>query len=213
MQEHCCGVDKVFDLREAEKQRKKYLRSGPRSSTAALIEHMRPSVKQGQSLIDIGGGIGVLGVELKASGLSSYTSVDASSGYQKIASELLAKDSNQSMELSFICGDFVEENDKVGIAEHVCLDKVICCYPQMESLLRSAARKSSQQIGLSYPPSGLASKLFRSMANLYFRIRGNPFRTFIHPQKEIHRVLQEEGFVKSYSGIHFPWRVEVWKHL
>lgn len=213
MHEHCCGANKIFDLKEAEKQRRKYLRNGARSSTAALIRHMSPEVTPGQSLLDIGGGIGVLGLELKKHGLSSYISVDASSGYQKVASELLDSNKVQTMQSHFILGDFVEEQHKVDSAEHVCLDKVICCYPEMETLLRYAARKSSVQLGLSYPPSGLISKAFRSIANLYFEFRGNPFRTFIHPPNKIHQVLLNEGLVKSYSGKHFPWKVEVWKRL
>lgn len=211
MQEHCCGADKLFNIDEAEKERRRYLKKGPKSSTALLINQMCRSVKINDRLLDIGGGIGILGRELKEYGIRSYTSVDASSGYQKIAAEWLATDPSQNWQSTFIQGDFIDESIQLPAFEHVTLDKVICCYPQMEDLLHAAARKCTGQLGLSFPPSGRLSRLFRSLLNFYLMIKGNPFRTFIHSEKEIHRILKGQGLERSFAGKSFPWKVEIWQ--
>lgn len=209
MQEHCCGADRFFNLEEAERERKRFFRRGPKSSTAAIIRHLANKVTSNTSLLDIGGGIGAIGLELQKKGLSSYTSVDASSGYQQIARELLAGKENWYAE--FIQGDFVDESDALADHDLVSLDKVVCCYPQMEELLKSAAGKCRQSLALSFPPSGFFARLFRNIANLYLSFKGNPFRTFIHPEAHIHKVLKEAGLKPVYRKLHFPWRVEVWE--
>ncbi len=211
MQEHCCGADQLFSLKDAEKERKRYLKKGPKSSTAAIIVQLSGEVRLGERLLDIGGGIGVLGMELRKNGLAQYTSVDASSGYQRVASEMLESSSSESFRARFLQGDFVELADQLETHEYVTLDKVICCYPQMEELLRAASEKCSSQIALSYPPSGLIAKMLRALGNTYFRLRGNPFRTYLHPKKEVHRILTNQGFKQVSKSQRFPWKIEIWQ--
>lgn len=209
MQEHCCGADKLFNLKEAKRERKRYLRRGAKSSTAAIIKRLSKDLQRDSTLLDIGGGIGILGMELQKRGVVQYTSVDASTGYQKIAREMLSE--KEGWQANFINGDFVEEAPGLEPHDLVTLDKVICCYPQMEELLISAAGKCRDRIAISFPPSGPLSRLFRSLANLYLRINGNPFRTYIHPENKVHQVLKNEGLAPVYRGLHFPWRVEIWQ--
>ena len=209
MQEHCCGADRLFNLKEAEREKKRYMRRGAKSSTAAIIRSLSKDLRDNSSLLDIGGGIGILGAELQKHGVIQYTSVDASSGYQKIAREILPE--KEGWQANFINGDFVEEAPALEPHDLVTLDKVICCYPQMEELLKSAADKCRDRIALSFPPSGPFSRFFRGLANLYLRIKGNPFRTFVHPEHQVHQVLKNEGLTPVYRGLHFPWRVEIWQ--
>lgn len=76
----CCGCDGYatpFDTEEARKDRERYHADGPDRTTRMLLE-MIGSVATGATLLDIGGGIGVIDQELLRSGASRAVLVDAS---------------------------------------------------------------------------------------------------------------------------------------
>mgnify|MGYP006287203011 CR=1 FL=1 len=210
MQEHCCGADKLFDIKEAQRKRRQYAARGPRGVTRRLINKLKPLMAPDCSLLDIGGGIGAIGLELGKAGLGSYTAVDASSGYQQMARDLFSERS-PSLKTQFILGDYVEEQTARASYDMVALDKVICCYPQMEDLLRKAAGSTNAVLALSYPPSGWFSRLLQKAANLFLWLRQNPFRTYIHPEKKVHQILKDEGLEPRFKGWAFPWRLEIWQ--
>lgn len=208
MQPHCCGADCFFDDKEAKKQTRTYLKKGPRRSTAALSKMINRHFKDHKSLLDIGGGIGVLGLELRKSGLESYTGVDASTAYQNEARILVPK---TGMETRFIKGDFVEVQNEVDSADIVTLDKVVCCYPDMSSLLSASMDKSRSLVGLVYPMGGFGSRFFSKLGNLFLRIRNTAFRTYIHPPSEISAKLVDNGFRNVDRKMKFPWVVELYE--
>src|SRR5262249_11645134 len=81
----CCdfraGARETFDAKLAEGDLKRYLRRGPNKTTRHLCDGVL-AAGGGQSLIDIGGGIGALTYELLERDFERSTIVDASSAYQ-----------------------------------------------------------------------------------------------------------------------------------
>lgn len=211
MNPHCCGANKLFDTKEAEKSSKKYLQKGVKGATKQLIKMMAPQVKSGESLLDIGGGIGAVGLELWKDGINFYTSVDASTGYQHEAKKLF--DLQGIVRTKFVTGDLVEEAPHIEPHQHVALDKVICCYPDMQSLLKAATERCTKQIGLVYPIGGIFSKFFSGMANIYLRLTGNAFRSYIHSPSDVATFMETSGFERASLKVNIPWRIEVWTVL
>src|SRR5262249_13783816 len=149
----CCGFHagarQVFDARKAEGDLKRYRRKGPNPSTRLLLDGI-VAAGGGESLLDIGGGIGALSLELLARGVERSTIVDASPAYQEAARRAAAeRDLAQRME--FHEGDFVEHASRLDAADVVALDRVVCCYPAYQPLLEAAAAHCRRVFAYAYP--------------------------------------------------------------
>jgi hypothetical protein len=67
-----------YNQKHAASQLRKYREKGPIASTQTLIDALKTEGVQDATLLDIGGGIGVIQHELLAAGAAHATSVDAS---------------------------------------------------------------------------------------------------------------------------------------
>ncbi len=81
----CVGVEKLFDEKYAQRDLKRYRRKGPVKTTRLLIEAIRAEGVKDLSLLDVGGGIGAIQLELIEAGVSRAIDVDAATAYLKIA--------------------------------------------------------------------------------------------------------------------------------
>ncbi len=209
MLQHCCDANTFFDAKEARKKVKAFRKKGARAATRKLIKMMKPGVRYGQSLLDVGGGIGAIGLELKD--ISTYTLVDASSAYQDEARNLFKEYEWKGERLKFVNADFVDEAEDIPVHHHVTLDKVICCYPDMVDLLTSAAGHTSLQLGLVYPISGWVPSAFQSLANFYFRLKNSAFRTYLHKPDKVAELLQNLGFELKKRSYFYQWQIDIWQ--
>ncbi len=209
MIQHCCDANQFFDAKEAAAKARAFRRKGARGASRRLLKMMQPAVKAGDSLLDIGGGVGALGLELK--GLQQYTAVDASLAYLSEAQKLFTEHQWTAEQLRFEGADFTEVAAATKAHHHVCLDKVICCYPNMEELLSKACEKAEKQVGLVYPLTGLIPSLFQAVGNFYFKIKKSAFRGYLHPRQKVAALLESHGFRCTASSWGIPWRVEVWR--
>lgn len=209
MSQNCCGANKIFDLKTAQKEHKKYLKSGPARSTRRLIEAIGAEIPVGRSLLDIGGGIGALQWHFLSNGASWTTDVDYSKGYIQVA-RTHAAEQGWDGRTHFHEGDFLELSSMIGAHDFITLDKVICCYPDYRGLLTMALSKSKMGLGLVYPMGGWISRSVAYLGRVYLRLTGNAFRSYIHPVKEVRALVASHGFVKVTSHLSFPWHVELY---
>ena len=207
--EHCCGADMLFDLKSARKELKTYKKRGPGKTTKKLLNLLSGYDQKGKSLLDIGGGIGAIQWEFVRNGGIKTTDIDSSSGYIKIASDY-AKELKHH-EASFKMSDFNEVHKEVGRHDFVSLDKVICCYPEYKKLLGNALDKTGTALALSMPLGGWISNLFAQFTKIYLILRKNPFRTYIHPPKQVHEFIESRGFRLSEKALSFPWLVRIYE--
>jgi len=49
------------------------------------------------------------------------------------------------------------------------------------------------------------------IANLFFRLRRNPFRIFIHPTDAVEAVLRRKGLERRFHRETFVWQVVVYE--
>src|SRR5689334_23733343 len=126
----CDGFASVFDEATARRDRDRYHRDGPDTTTRLLLELLTPYRSAGSSVLDIGGGIGIIDLELLRAGAGHATLVDASTAYLAVARDE-ARRAGLLDRLAFVEGDFVRHAAPVGRADVVTLDRVICCYPDV----------------------------------------------------------------------------------
>src|SRR5262249_35843812 len=135
----------------------------------------------GRSLLDIGGGIGALSLELIARGFERSTIVDASPAYQEAARRAAAeRDVERRME--FHEGDFVDHAPRLDSADVVALDRVVCCYPAYQPLLEAAAAHCGRVFAYAFPHDRWYVRLGIGGENLVMGLMRQTFRAYVHPE-------------------------------
>ena len=105
-----------------------------------LLDLIRAQGVEGATVLDIGGGIGVIDHELLRAGASRATLADASAASVAVAREAAAAEAGLSDRMTFLEGDAVLRADEIDGADVVTLDRVICCYPDVTSLVSLLGR-------------------------------------------------------------------------
>ncbi len=78
---HCRDAENLFDRRDARRRLVRYQRRGPEGTTRLLVDALRAAGVVGATILDIGGGAGVIHHELLRAGAARATDIDASSAY------------------------------------------------------------------------------------------------------------------------------------
>jgi predicted TPR repeat methyltransferase len=203
-----CGDDfaSIFDRSTAEGDRDRYRREGPDRTTKMLLEMIDRHRVRGASLLDIGGGIGVITQELLRGGVGRAVLVDASPAYLDVA-RTEARTSNLLDRVEFIEGDFVRRAGGIDPADIVTLDRVVCCYPDAEALVSGSADLARVLYGLVLPRNSRPVRFAIWLGNLRFRVRRSPYRAFSHSNHQVDRLVGERGLRVIDEGRTFFWRV------
>lgn len=205
----CChtqGYDDLFDRRQAARDLRRYRRRGPARTTALLLEALRAEEIRGASLLDVGGGIGVIHHELLEAGVASARHVDASSAYLETAREEATRRDHEGR-TDFRYGDFVMLAPDLPAADIVTLDRVICCYPDVESLVAASAGHARRLYGAVFPRSTWLVRTLVAGANLFCRLKGTTFRAFVHAPEIIDAALRRQGLRPRVVRDTIVWRV------
>ena len=209
---NCCqceGIEREFSAEAAESEREAYRDEGPADTTQDLIEAILPQGVEGLTLLDIGGGIGAIQHALLRAGAKSSTAVEASTAFAKAAKE-------EAEHLGLSAGVTTQHADFVAVAETiqphdvVTLDRVICCYHDMESLLGLASARATKVLGMVYPRDSWWTRLDSRFGNVYYWLLRNPFRTFVHRDRAIAAVLSGHGLRRTFHKRKWIWQVAVW---
>jgi magnesium-protoporphyrin O-methyltransferase len=205
----CCALESKFDASVADADLRRYHRRGPQPTSRRMIALLRARIGATGTLLDIGGGVGVLEHEMVPSTFSSATLVEASPAYLEAARKE-AERRGTAERLRFLHGDFAAMAQSLHAADAVAMDRVVCCYPDHRALMSGAIAKARSHIALSYPRDSWPVKVVIATQNLIRRLTGNPFRTYAHPVTELARLLGEGGFTRVGSHRGVVWIVEVY---
>lgn len=206
----CCGASSVFDDAKARDDLESYRRKGPSDSTARLIAALRERSPRLDSLLDIGGGVGTIAHELLANGVNHATLVDGSVSYLAAAREESARRATDAR-LGVKAGDIVAIAADIQPADVVTLDKVVCCYEDMDSLLAVSAERARRLYGIVYPRDDWWVRLFIAIENTVRRWKGNGFRGFVHPNSAIDAALRRAGLTPRFNARGAWWIVAVYE--
>ena len=203
---HCQATEQQFDEAFARRDLKRYRRKGPDKTTLLILEALRSESLSEASLLDVGGGIGVLQHELLGDAVTSAVLVEASSAFLAVAREE-GERRGHAEKITFSHGDFVELAAELPRADVVALDRVVCCYPGLDSLVSLSAAKVSRLYLASFPRRRWFVRLGNAIENAIRKLKGDAFRTFIHPEAEIEAVLDRAGLQRCYRRRTLVWDV------
>lgn len=210
--DHCTDAESFFTHRAATRELKRYRRRGPTGTTQHLVDMLRAQALRERTLLDIGGGIGVIQHELMGSGVARAIHVDASRGYLSASqTEAARRGTRERVEYHF--GDFVDIAAELPDADIVTLDRVVCCYPDMPALVHASASKARELYALSFPRVHGITRIGRRAANLWFRMSRSSFRTFLHPPHEIAAEIERHGFREIAAQRGFMWHAVLYRRV
>ncbi len=205
-----CGCANVFSDRQAEGDRKRFRKQGPDASTKALIDALVADGVEGATLLDIGGGIGAIQLELLRAGAARAESVDASPAYVAAARDEAARMGFADRTNGRV-GDFVAVAGEIAPADIVTLDKVVCCYLDMPGLLGNAADRARRVVGLVYPRETWWNRLAARAIAAFGWLTRDATRWRIHGQAEIDAVLDRAGFVRHDVRRELIWQISLYR--
>jgi SAM-dependent methyltransferase len=205
-----CGCyDTLFDDKHAAKDLKRYRRKGPDKTTRLLLGALKAEGVEGLTVLDVGGGVGAVHHELLTAGAETAVHVDAAAPYLEAAKEETAR-RGHAARVRFLRGDFVALAAEIAPADVVTLDRVICCYPDMEQLVAASASRARRLYGAVFPRETWLLRALVPAGNLFQRVRGSAFRGYLHPTRAIDAAVRREGLRPRSVRDTIVWRVAVY---
>ena len=213
----CCSsddspFDRQFNARHAEDDLREYRRDGATGLTKALIEALSAGGIEGQSVLEIGGGVGAVHHELLRAGADAAVDVDASRAYVSAAREESERQGHADR-VEYRIGDFVALADEIDPADVVALDRVICCYADMSSLIDRSAALARSRFGLVYPRHTWLGRVAIALVNLGFRLRRAPFRSYLHRTADVDAIVARHGLVRILHRTTLIWQLAVYERV
>ena len=161
----CCqapsGYEELFSKKQAERDARSYRRKGLGVPAQWIVDVVRGHGLEGAAVLEPGGGIGAIQIELLKAGAARSTVVELSPAYEEVAAEL-AREAGVDERVERHVGDFAADGTEP--ADVVVLHRVVCCYPDYELLLTAAAAKARRTLVYTYPPRNIVSRAAMTLA-------------------------------------------------
>jgi magnesium-protoporphyrin O-methyltransferase len=187
----CCNTksyERMFGAKQARLDAKRYRMRGVRGTSRDLVE-LAGDVS-GASILEVGGGVGAIELELLAAGAVRATDVELSGEYEEEALKLAAE-RGVTDRVERRVGDFVAE--PVELHDVVVMHRVVCCYPDVGALVGAGAASARRRMVLTYPQERGYTRAGIRLINLLMRLTGSDFRVFVHPVARMVAAAGEKG--------------------
>jgi len=185
---------------------RRYRKKGLDATARRMVEFLEERGIEGATVLEIGGGVGEIQVELLKAGASHAVNLELSPAYDEEAERLLHESALDGKAERWL-HDIAVDPEAVEPADIVLLHRVVCCYPDYERLLGAAAQRALRFLVFSYPPRNPLTRLFINAENLVFRLMRREYRSFAHPPAAMLGVLAERGLRRTFAHHTLVWQV------
>lgn len=208
----CCPHSKsggrIFSF-FASSYRRRFNKKGFEPSQIQLMSGLDQAGYANATLLEVGSGVGYLHQTLLEQGAKTAIGIDLAPDMLKEAQDW-ARDKGLADRAEYIQGDFIELLDNVEPAEVTILDKVVCCYPDVELLVKSSLAKTSRVYALTYPRDRWFIKIAVEISAFVLKLLGSDFRPYVHNPVNIESWILEAGFKKTYQEQTFIWLSQIY---
>jgi magnesium-protoporphyrin O-methyltransferase len=211
----CCtpkGYGQIFSAKNAAGEAKRYRRKGLDGTSKRIFDFVRERGVEGKTLLEVGGGIGAIEIELLKAGMARAINVELTPTYEAAARELLAE-AGLTDHVERRVMDFAQSGPEVETADVVVMNRVICCYPDMPKLAGAAANRTKGLLVMSFPNRRWWTRLGLTVANFGFRVIRLQFRVFLHPPELIQAAVQQHGFRTRFNERGLLWQVNAFERI
>ena len=205
----CQAIEERFDRKKAAAKLLAYQQDGLKRESQALVDALAEQGIAGYTLLDVGGGMGALAIELIKRGIDRATINEASTAYLETAAGEGARQ-GLADRITLVHGNIVAMGEELPPADVVTLDKVVCCYDDMPGLIKASVNRARKLYGLVYPRDNWLVKTGFGFENLGYWLKGSDFRLFVYPTKEVDGLIQQNGFRMLSRSTSAAWQIVVY---
>jgi len=205
----CCqpgDYDKIFDDKKARSKARDYARKGLTGLGQDIVDFVRSKTTRGYTVLEIGGGIGDIQLELLKDGAARATNVELATQYESVASELIQERGLRDR-VERRLGDFVREAEAIPSADVVVMNRVVCCYPDADALVGAAADHARRFLVMTIPVDRWWTRLGIAAGNVLFAVRSGTFRAYVHSTNEVLATAQRRGMRPVQHSRGFIWQL------
>jgi hypothetical protein len=184
----------------------RYRRRGLDRTAQRIVDYLSDRGLDRASVLEIGGGIGDVQVELLRRGAERTTNLELVDAYDAEAAAL-ADSAGVRERITRRRLDLAASPDLVEPHDIVVLHRVVCCYPDYERLLTAAADRAERVLVFSHPPRNALTRMLAAGQHLGSRLMGRSFRAFTHPPAAMVTVAEGRGLHTTYRYRGRVWRV------
>jgi magnesium-protoporphyrin O-methyltransferase len=205
----CCspkGYSSIFSEKRAHAEARRYRRHGLDRTSRRIAELLKQQGIAGRTLLEVGGGIGAIQIELLRAGITRAVNIELTPTYEGAAQALLAEAGLEDRVERRVM-DFAEANGEVEAADIVIMNRVICCYPDMPKLAGAAADHTREVLVVSFPIERWWTRALISLGDLALRVARQQFQVFLHPPQKIVATAEQHGLKPISNQASFFWEV------
>jgi magnesium-protoporphyrin O-methyltransferase len=196
----------MFGRKQAEADARDYRRKGLDAEARRVVDFLVARGIGGGTVLEIGGGVGAIQIELLRAGARRAANVEISPAYEPIALEL-AREHGMAERVERRVADFAHENTEVAPADAVVMHKVVCCYPDMPGLVRPAAARARRWLVLTFPAGRWWIRAGLRLVNLGQAIFRSPYRAFAHDPQAIVAIAESAGLRQAFARRGLLWQL------
>lgn len=210
----CCspsGYRRFFNRREARRRLRRYRNKGLDPMARSMAGYLATQGLAGREVLEIGGGVGDLHIEMLRAGAARAVSIELSSGYEDAAREL-ANELEVEDRVDRRIGDFVEESDEFAPTDEVVMNRVVCCYPEMEKMMTAALGKAKRHLAVTFPRNRWYNRWAIGAGNWFLRRRKVEFQAYVHSPAGIVKTATDAGFDVVHTDRNLVWQAAVFRN-
>jgi SAM-dependent methyltransferase len=204
-------IARHFDAKVAER-----LARGQDPVLVPVSERLRDALLSmgptGMTLLELGCGRGGLLLALTEAGAASATGVDLSAASIDAARNRFEQ-AQQSDRVRLSVGDAARV--PLEPQDWVILDRVMCCYPDIERLLANTLPAARRLYAFTVPSSrgwrGVIARLEEWLENAWNSLRGRPCPGYVHDLDLIDRRLSGAGFRLRHRDHQRLWHIAIYE--
>jgi SAM-dependent methyltransferase len=188
------------------------------SGLLAVSQHLKRALlcqdPAGKTVLELGCGRGALLLDLVQAGVTRVSGVDLSPAAINAARDRFER-AERSEQADLSVGDAA----RVPLEPHdwVILDRVICCYPDVDQLLANTLPAAKRIYAFAVPTSrgwrGSIARLEEWFDNTLSSFRGGACPRFVHDLDLIEKRLAVAGFRLRQRDRHHLWHIAVYERF
>ena len=205
----CCppkGYTKLFSQRAARKDAKRYEEKGLDETAVEMVAFLREHGVEGFSVLEIGGGVGAIQLELLAAGAAQATNLELSPEYEATAEELV-RERGLEEQVERRLGDVVQDPGLADEADAVVMHRVVCCYPDYDALVGAAAERTRRYLVMSFPRPRWLIRAGLGAMNVGARLLRWEYRTWVHAPEALVAAAERRGLTLAEETRGRIWQV------
>lgn len=207
----CCsspGNDEIFSEAIARRAARRYRRSGLRRRERMVVEPLVRMGVQGDTVLEIGGGVGQLQLALLDAGAARSVNLELSPHYEVVADRLAGATQHRDR-IERRLGDAAHLDEPLPPADVAVLHRVVCCTDDWRGMVDAALAASPRIVAITLPHDGVVPTTVARIGNRLLTLTRGSFIMRHHPPDEVVGHVTAAGLdvVRDDSGLF--WRTVV----